>query len=51
MRLRRVEDAHARSQPQAEADIAEYERLIRDVTRESRQVRPHSVEFVPRDVQ
>ena len=46
MRLRRVEDTHSRSQPQAEVDIAEYERLIREATRDSRQVRPHSIEFV-----
>jgi hypothetical protein len=42
MRLRRVEDTHSTSQPLAEADVVEYERLVREVTR---QVRPHSVEF------
>jgi hypothetical protein len=50
MRLRRVEDTQSRSQPQAEVDIAEYERLIREATRDSRQVRPHSIEF-GRDIQ
>jgi len=51
MRSRRVEDIHSRSQPLAEADVVEYERLVRGVTRDSRQVRPHSVEFVPWDTQ
>jgi hypothetical protein len=51
MRLRRVEDTQSRSQPHAEVDIAEYERLIREATRDSRQVRPYSIEFVPRDIQ
>jgi hypothetical protein len=46
MRLRRVEDIHSRSQPLAEADVVEYERLVREVTRDlHRQVRPRLVEF------
>jgi hypothetical protein len=51
MRLRRGEDTHSRSQPLAEAEVVEYERLVRSVTSDVRQVRPHSVEFVSRDIQ